>query len=247
VVEAAEGSGSLITARDALEQGREVLAVPGHPMDARAGGCNLLIREGARLIRSVEDVIEALGPAVPPRISQAAATRRVAPTGAEGRRVAPQDAPDAPKPGGAVIVESWAPKASPVRSPEGQQRDQTRAPVIYPPGSDTGQGGGEVGPTYAPSDPQPVPKAYSVDRSGAAVGHLPSPAPLPQGHRAQPAMADPARLHVLILSALGPSPVAEDQLLRDLALPASQAAPALLFLELAGRIRRAPGGMLALA
>jgi DNA processing protein len=247
VVEAAEGSGSLITARDALEQGREVLAVPGHPMDARAGGCNLLIREGARLIRSVEDVIEALGPAVPPRKTPGTATRRGATNGPEGRRVPPQDAPGAPKPGGPVIIESWAPPKDPVRAPEGQQRDRTRAPVIHLSGSDAGQGKGDVGPACAPSDPQPVPKAQSVERPGAAAGHLPSPAPLPQGHRTQPAVADPARLHILILAALGPSPVAEDQLLRDLALPAAQAAPALLFLELAGRIRRAPGGMLALA
>lgn len=60
LVEAAERSGSLITARMALEQGREVLAVPGHPFDARAAGCNRLIREGAGLIRSAADVVEAL-------------------------------------------------------------------------------------------------------------------------------------------------------------------------------------------
>ncbi|MEX0308715.1 MAG: DNA-processing protein DprA, partial [Tateyamaria sp.] len=46
VVEAAAKSGSLITARDALDLGRDVLAVPGHPMDARASGCNMLIRDG---------------------------------------------------------------------------------------------------------------------------------------------------------------------------------------------------------
>ena len=61
VVEAATRSGSLITARMALDQGREVMAVPGHPMDARAGGGNLLIRDGAILVRGAEDVIEALG------------------------------------------------------------------------------------------------------------------------------------------------------------------------------------------
>lgn len=60
VVEAAERSGSLITARNALDQGREVMAIPGHPMDARAGGCNLLIRDGATLVRSAADVAEAL-------------------------------------------------------------------------------------------------------------------------------------------------------------------------------------------
>ncbi|WP_413718078.1 DNA-processing protein DprA [Silicimonas sp. MF1-12-2] len=60
VVEAAGKSGSLITARCALEQGRDVLAVPGHPFDARAAGSNMLIRDGATLIRSAGDVIEAL-------------------------------------------------------------------------------------------------------------------------------------------------------------------------------------------
>ena len=48
VVEAAARSGSLITARTALDQGREVLAVPGHPFDARAAGCNMLLRDGRR-------------------------------------------------------------------------------------------------------------------------------------------------------------------------------------------------------
>lgn len=61
VVEAAHRSGSLITARLALDQGREVLAVPGHPIDARASGCNALIRDGATLVRNAEDVMAALG------------------------------------------------------------------------------------------------------------------------------------------------------------------------------------------
>lgn len=65
VVEAAAKSGSLITARNALDQGREVLAVPGHPIDTRASGCNLLIRDGATLVRSGADVLEALAPLAP--------------------------------------------------------------------------------------------------------------------------------------------------------------------------------------
>ncbi len=66
VVEAAAKSGSLLTARAALDQGREVLVVPGHPFDARAAGCNMLIRDGARLIRSPDDVVEALTPLATP-------------------------------------------------------------------------------------------------------------------------------------------------------------------------------------
>jgi DNA processing protein len=60
VVEGAPKSGSLITARIAAEAGREVMAVPGSPLDPRAQGCNLLIREGATLVQSAADVIEAL-------------------------------------------------------------------------------------------------------------------------------------------------------------------------------------------
>jgi DNA processing protein len=62
VVEAAPRSGSLITARCAAEAGREVMAVPGSPLDPRAQGCNQLIRDGATLVQSAEDVLEAISP-----------------------------------------------------------------------------------------------------------------------------------------------------------------------------------------
>ncbi|MBN2906017.1 MAG: DNA-processing protein DprA [Rhodobacteraceae bacterium] len=155
VVEAAARSGSLITARCALDQGREVLAVPGHPFDARASGCNMLIRDGAALVRGPDDVIEALGAPVP--------------------------------------IADIAP---------------------------------------APVKPAPRPRARIT-----TVPETP-----PDARRAPP--ADTPALHREILSRLGPSPLAEDQLIRDLNLPAGRIAPELLTLELEGRIARAPGGLL---
>ncbi len=137
VVEAAARSGSLITARLALDQGREALAVPGHPMDSRASGGNLLIRDGAVLVRSAEDVIEALGPAQKP---------------------APQK-------------------------------------------------------ELALSDP------------------VSKPAPSSGGTEAA------------ILALLGPQPVAEDQLIRDIGRSAREIGQALAILELAGRVERGAGGM----
>ena len=141
VVEAAARSGSLITAKNALDQGRDVLAVPGHPFDARAFGCNALLRDGATLVRSAEDVIEAIG----------------------------------------------------------KEQVAQPAPILQQP-------------------PKP-------ERS----------------------LRDTSKLHSEILSRLGPSPLAEDQLIRDLELPSQKVAPELLNLELDGKIIRAPGGLLSLA
>ena len=63
VVEAAPRSGSLITARLAAEAGRDVMAVPGSPLDPRAQGCNQLIRDGATLVQTADDVVAELRPA----------------------------------------------------------------------------------------------------------------------------------------------------------------------------------------
>jgi DNA processing protein len=62
IVEAAKRSGSLITARMALEQGREVFAVPGSPLDPRAEGTNGLIKQGAAIVTELDDVVSVLQP-----------------------------------------------------------------------------------------------------------------------------------------------------------------------------------------
>jgi DNA processing protein len=70
VVEAALKSGSLITARFAADQGREVFAVPGFPLDPRHRGTNDLIRNGATLVESAEDVLGVLGAAMPSHLAE---------------------------------------------------------------------------------------------------------------------------------------------------------------------------------
>ena len=76
VVEAARRSGSLITARFALEQGREVFAVPGSPLDPRAEGSNDLLRQGATLVTEAADVITVVRPILGETIAAAAEESR---------------------------------------------------------------------------------------------------------------------------------------------------------------------------
>ncbi len=121
VVEGARRSGSLITARLAAEQGREVMAIPGSPLDPRAQGPNSLIRQGATLVQSAEDVIECLQPLVGRPFAQA-------PAPDPGIRASPEPGPRETSQARAEIEELLSP--TPVAVDEVLRRCQLSAPLV---------------------------------------------------------------------------------------------------------------------
>jgi DNA processing protein len=109
VVEAAERSGSLITARFSLEQGREVFAMPGSPLDPRTAGTNSLIKQGATLVTEAADVIEVVRPIMGVERAAPRAALRATP------REPPREAPPV------------RPAAAPLAEPESDARDHVTA------------------------------------------------------------------------------------------------------------------------
>lgn len=274
VVEAAHRSGTLITARCAAEQGREVMAVPGHPLDARAGGCNALIRDGATLVRSAADVLAAVGTeagAVRGGVGDAAGAEVGA---GEGRAAEAQSRERGAGAGGSREGGAWAGRsretgAAAARSRSSHQSSRPSASAKAAPRSavlpPTARGAGVEDRTtkrdiHASGGTYGEPSA--VYRDATAPG---TTADEPQSHRrsAPPpfntayhcaASGGPREiredsettLKERLINLLGPSPTDEDSLIRLLAVPAARLAPLLLELELDGRLVRMPGSRVAL-
>ncbi len=125
VVEATTRSGSLITARFALEQGREVFAVPGSPLDPRARGCNRLLRDGAGLVESAEDVVEVLRRILASPLREPAAPPLVP----EGRPAGPSPADEAASQAARDAIESLL-GATPVTVDELARTSGVALPVL---------------------------------------------------------------------------------------------------------------------
>lgn len=238
VVEAAAKSGSLITARTALDQGREVMAVPGHPMDARASGCNMLIRDGATLVRDAADVIEAVGPAQ--GLGDGFLTR------ANGMRTDPAPQNAANTIGGSLRHIAGDPGPVTAKT-DGVMTLFDRSATLV--SQETGTSSQAKSQPEQSSDVALPRQAAMI--SGAlttltapSAAQTPAPATQRSTGTAIRSLRETATLHRAILDRLGPSPLAEDQLIRDLDEPAQIVAPALLDLEMDGHVLRQPGGLL---
>ena len=137
VVEAARRSGSLITARFALEQGRGVFAVPGSPLDPRAEGSNDLLRQGATLVTEAVDVVTVVRPILGETIAAAAEEPdapplpAVEPAGDERARIVALLGPTSSRGGSSATAAPWC-HSSIIRPASCCRRDLGSAYVIAP-------------------------------------------------------------------------------------------------------------------
>lgn len=239
VVEAAHRSGTLITASCAADQGREVMAVPGHPMDARAAGCNALIRDGAGLVRGAGDVMALLGLA-----DAGQAARRLGGRPALGMDTTGADTTGADMGPGAVkgaasrVARTLARFGPAAAASAGAGRFVRHGGPGAPGGSGApGRKGGrsaDPAPAMAAAiGPAADPRPGVLRRQGDEPVEVP-PARLPDN-------GGPAALEARILALLGPSPTGEEDLLRNLGIAPAALLPVLGRLEIDGQIQRGAG------
>lgn len=214
VVEAAQRSGSLITARLALEQNREVYAVPGPALDVHCLGCQDLVRQGAHAVFSAEDVLRDLAEQLRPfGISEAGV-----PAEEEGL-LEDVPAPESPKAAGAP-----------------------RAPAIF--AADKGAAAGEPGRATANGQNAPTGEHASenapiIDDASSKAGIV---QPLNEGERAAAENAAAADGNAGLLEYLRQHGPTHADVLADAAgLSAAAANAALVGLEMLGKVRRLPG------
>jgi DNA processing protein len=219
VIEAALRSGSLTTARFALEQGRDVMAVPGSPLDPRCRGSNHLLREGAGLVETAADALLHLG------LDPTSASHSISVP-------APLSAPS-PLPPKALDRQLETP-AQTVSIRDQSVPKSASPPLSGPSGSPPGDA------SQSPlSDPAILPQQLIKENRaslGASVGSRP----------AGKGSAEPAEPPLKLAELLGSAPVSVDELVRRCQMSPPAVRAALLELELAGRLERHPGDRVSL-
>jgi DNA processing protein len=236
VIEAARRSGSLITARFAADQGREVFAVPGSPLDPRAEGTNDLLRDGATFCCEVDDVLRALAGRTPPK-------------GPQGDLFSDRDAPDHEPLWDELDLSALSPAAGSGLAPAAGSGLAPAAGSGLAPAAGSGlapaAGSGlapAAGSGLAPAAEKKL-AAKKPRKSKEAPSSIygdheePEPGGMEEDNRSP---------FDRIVEMLGPTPISIDELGRAAELTIRDVRAALLELELSGRLERHGGGLVSL-